>query len=152
MPTAVESFRSNFSPEYNKIKQTKAAFKAYVMMTHQMDTFSVLLVLCAGNSPVNGEFPSQSPVTRSFDVFFDLGLNKRLSKQSRRRWFEAPLRSLWSHCNVLSVSHTLSKVRCMPGCLEWKIIPTWGNMLFLFFTSKVSYGKLLLQIPQQLPL
>ena len=45
---------------------------------HQMETFSVLLAICAGNSPVTGEFPSQRPVTRSFDVFFDLRLNKRL--------------------------------------------------------------------------
>ena len=41
---------------------------------HQMETFSALLALCAGNSPVTGEFPSQRPVTRSFDVFFDLRL------------------------------------------------------------------------------
>ena len=47
---------------------------------HQMKTFSVLLALCAGNSSVTGEFPSQRPLTRSFDVFFDLRLNKRLSK------------------------------------------------------------------------
>ena len=45
-------------------------------------------------------FPSQRPVTRSFDVFFDLRLNKRFSKQSRRRWFETPSRSLWHHCNI----------------------------------------------------
>ena len=45
-----------------------------------METFSVLLALCAGNSPVTGEFPTQRPVTRSFDVSFDLRLNKRLSK------------------------------------------------------------------------
>ena len=38
--------------------------------------------------PVTGEFPSQRPVMWSFDVFFDLGLNKWLSKQSRRWWFE----------------------------------------------------------------
>ena len=48
---------------------------------NKMDTFSALLALCAGNSPVTGEFPARRPVTRSFDVFFDLGLNKRLSKQ-----------------------------------------------------------------------
>ena len=47
-----------------------------------METFSVLLVLCAGNSPVTGEFPTQRPVMRNFDVFFDLRVNKRLSKQS----------------------------------------------------------------------
>ena len=55
----------------------------------------------AGNSPVTGEFPSHRPVTRSFDVFFALRLNKRLSKQSRRRWFETPSRSIWRHCNVV---------------------------------------------------
>ena len=48
---------------------------------HQMETFSMLLALCAGNSPVPGEFPAQRPVTRSFDVFFELRLNYRLSKQ-----------------------------------------------------------------------
>ena len=39
-----------------------------------METFSALLAICAGNSPVTGEFPAQRPVTRSFDVFFDLRL------------------------------------------------------------------------------
>ena len=39
---------------------------------HQMETFSALLAICAGNSPVSGEFPAQRPVTRSFNVFFDL--------------------------------------------------------------------------------
>ena len=46
---------------------------------HQMETLSASLALCAGNSPVTGELPSQRPVTRGFDVFFDLRLNKRLS-------------------------------------------------------------------------
>ena len=45
-----------------------------------METFSALLAICAGNSPVTGEFPSQRPVKQSFDAFFDLRLNKRLSK------------------------------------------------------------------------
>ena len=65
--------------------------------------FSALLALCAGNSPVIGEFPSQKPVTRSFDVFFDLSLNKRLSKQSCGWWFEMPSVSFWRHCNVIPV-------------------------------------------------
>ena len=47
-----------------------------------------------------GGFPSQRPVTGSFGVFFDLRLNKRLSKRSRRRWFEMSSRSLWCHCNA----------------------------------------------------
>ena len=45
-----------------------------------METFSPLLALCVGNSPVSGKFPSQRPVTRSFDVFFDLHLNKRVDQ------------------------------------------------------------------------
>ena len=56
--------------------------------------------LCAGNSPVTDEFPSERPVTRSFDVFFDMRLNKRLSKQPWRQWFETPSCSLWRHCNI----------------------------------------------------
>ena len=48
---------------------------------HQTETFSALLAICAGNSSVPGEFPAQRPVTRSFDIFFDLRPNKRLSKQ-----------------------------------------------------------------------
>ena len=47
---------------------------------HQMETFSALLALCVGNSPATGEFPTQRPVTRSFDDFFDLRLNKQLCK------------------------------------------------------------------------
>ena len=61
---------------------------------HPMETFSALLALCVGNSPVIDEFPSQRPVTQSFDVFFDLGLNKRLTKQLYSWWFEIPSRSL----------------------------------------------------------
>ena len=71
---------------------------------HQMETFSALLALCAGNSPVTGEFPPQRPLTRSFDVFFDLCLNKWLSKQSWGWWFETLSRSLWRHCNVVSTA------------------------------------------------
>ena len=67
------------------------------LLRHQMETFSVLLALCAGNSPVTSEFPLQRPVTRSFDVFFDLGLNKLLSKRLWLWWFEMPSRSLWRH-------------------------------------------------------
>ena len=67
---------------------------------HRMEIFSALLALCAGNSPVTGEFPTQRPVTRSFGVFFDLRLSKRLSKQSWGWWSETPSPSFWRHCNV----------------------------------------------------
>ena len=66
---------------------------------HKMETFSALLAIIAGNSPVTGEFPAQRPVTRSFGVFSDLSLNKRLSNQSWGWWFETQSRPLWRHCN-----------------------------------------------------
>ena len=62
-----------------------------------METFSALLAICAGNSPVSGEFPAQRPVTRSFEVFFDLHLVKRLSKHSRGWW----LRRYRAHHDVI---------------------------------------------------
>ena len=89
------------------LKHTRVT-RAPTWWRHQMDTFSALLALCAGNSPVIGEFPAQRPVTRGFDVFFDVHLNKRLNKQSWGWWFQTPSLSLWRHRNVcaeLSVDH-----------------------------------------------
>ena len=68
-------------------------YKRMTWWRHQIETFSALMALCAGNSPVTGEFPSQRPVTRSFDLFFDLHLNKHLWDW----WFDTPSRSLWRH-------------------------------------------------------
>ena len=91
--------------------------KSVARWRHQVETFSVLLALCAGNSPVIDEFPSQRPVTRSFDVSLICALNKRLGKQSGGWWFETPSRSLWRHCNVPNKSlwglrlHTILQFR-----------------------------------------
>ena len=63
--------------------------------------FHVTGPLC-GEFTGPGEFPAQRPVTRSFDVFSDLRLNKRLSKQPWSWWFETPPWSLWRHCNVIA--------------------------------------------------
>ena len=63
-----------------------------------MATFFALLAICAGNSPVPGEFPAQRPVMRSFDVFFDQHPNKRLSKQWWCWWFETLSVPLWRLC------------------------------------------------------
>ena len=68
-------------------------------MTLSNRNISALLAICVGNSPVPGEFPAQRPVTRSFDVFFHLPPNKRLSKQSWGWWFETPSGPLWRHSN-----------------------------------------------------
>ena len=77
---------------------------------HQMETFSALLAICAGNSPVPGEFPTQRPVTRSFDVYFDLIPNKRLRKQSWGWWFGALWCQSWRHRNELFYFNTLNHV------------------------------------------
>ena len=88
------SFPCCFTMEFCKVRETYFAW-----WRHQMETLSALLAICAGNSPVPGEFPAQRPVTRGFDVFFDLRPDKRLSKQSRGWWFETPSHSLWRHRN-----------------------------------------------------
>ena len=70
----------------------------HIMMSSNGYKFRVTGHLC-GEFTGRGEVPAQRPVTRSFDVFFDLCMNKRLIKQSRGWWFEMPSRSLWRHCN-----------------------------------------------------
>ena len=72
----------------------------YAWWRHQMEKFTALLAICAGNSPVSGEFPAQRPVTRSFYVFFDLRPNKGLSKEPWVWWFETHSPPLWRHSNV----------------------------------------------------
>ena len=67
------------------------------------------------------EFPTQRPVTRDFDVFFDPRLNKRLSKQSRGWWFETPWRSLWRHCKLFF--QDIDKNKWISEC--WKKL--WRN-------------------------
>ena len=72
----------------------------FMMTSSNGNVYHVTGHLC-GNSPVPGELTTQRPVTWSFDVFFDLRLNKRLSKQSWGRWFETLSHVLWRQCNVL---------------------------------------------------
>ena len=88
-----------------------------------METFSAELAICAGNSPVPGEFPTQRPATRSFDVYFDLRPNKRLSKQSWGWWFETQSRPLWRHRNELAsyFSHD--------GVMTWKRLPHYWSFV-----------------------
>ena len=77
-----------------------------IMMTSSNgNILSVSGHLC-GEFTVTGKFPTQRPVTRSFDVFFDLRVNKRLSKQSWGWWrFETPSRPLWRQSNDSSESY-----------------------------------------------
>ena len=73
-------------------------FAPNMMTSSNGNIFRVTGPLC-GEFTGPGEFPAQRPVTRSFDVFFDLCLNKRLSKQPWGWWFETPAWSLWRHRN-----------------------------------------------------
>ena len=87
---------------------------------HQMETFSALLAICAGNSPVPGEFPTQRPVTRSFDVYLDLHSDKRLSKQSWGWWFETLSHSLWRHRNDKTRSVPCPRMVCRHKILVYQ--------------------------------
>ena len=83
--------------------------KIWTWWRHQMETFSVLLAIFAGKSPVTGELPLQRPVTQSFDIFFDLRLNKRLSKWWWGWWLETPSRPLWRHCyDIIAILQVVS--------------------------------------------
>ena len=98
---------------------------------HQMETFSSLLALCVGNSPVTGEFPSQRPVTLSFGVFCDLRLiYKRLNKYSWGWWFETPscplLRAL-QRCMMTQMSRPSGAAMLTWLWLE-SLIVKWLNM------------------------
>ena len=68
-------------------------------LRNQMETFSALLALWAGITPVTDDIPARRPITPNFDVFFDLHLNKRLSKQWWGWWFKTQSHPLWRHCN-----------------------------------------------------
>ena len=87
---------------HNKTVRIYCRYTGVPWWRHQMEIFPTLLAFCAGNSPVIGDFTTQRSVTRSFDVFLDLRLNKMLSKQSWGWWFETPSWSLWRHCNAIA--------------------------------------------------
>ena len=95
---------------------------------HQMEIFSALLALCAGNSSVTGEFPTQRPVTRSFDVFFDLHLIKLLSKHSRGWWFETLSCPWWRHRNDYNTGQD-TETACLDTTLSdlivWQVWKCW---------------------------
>ena len=92
---------------------------AHIQTNHRNDMmtlsngniFHVTGPLC-GEFTDPGEFPTQRPVTRSFDVFFVLRLNKRLSKQPWGWWFETPSWSLWRQCNGFALRPAASAKLC----------------------------------------
>ena len=128
---------------------------------HQMKTFSASLTLCAGNSLVTGEFPSQRPVTRSFDVFCDLYLNKQLSKHSWGWWSDYEVSLMprtdpamhyptnWINTHVAMVAlinYMVSQNTYQPSCYmvvirhvnKLRISMTKLPLLLLFFKWKIQ--------------
>ena len=102
-----------------------------------METFSALLAICAWNSPVPGEFPTQRPVT--------------LSKQSWGWWFETPSCTLWRHRNVQRSSDTIAPCLAMieiskytiTGPFYWHVldlIPAWiSNCTQYIMWGEITY-------------
>ena len=107
--------------------------KSTIRVTSSNKIISALLGFCAGNSPVTVEFPWQRPVTRSFHAFFDLCLNKRLSIQSKRWWFEMPSRPLWRLCNV---NDCICRIRML-----YKPLIAVNGMLFAFISISLLSWK-----------
>ena len=79
--------------------------KLFMMTSSNGKIFHVTGPLC-GEFTGPSEFPTLRRVRRSFDVFFDLRLNKRLSKQPWGWWFETPSWSLWHQCNVVMTTYS----------------------------------------------
>ena len=114
------------------------------MMTSSNGNFSALLAICAGNSPVTGEFPTQRPATRSFDVFFDLRLNKLLSKQWWSWWFETLSRPLWRHCNDKSkLPSWVSKNHWNKNSGLISVIDNWINKSDYHITTGMKWKQVL---------
>ena len=99
---------------------------AYMMTSSTGNIFRVTGPLC--NSP--GEFPAQRPVTQSFDVFFDLRLDIRLSKQSWGWWFQTPSRLSWRHCNVILGIWGATYVGISSNIIApWYYISNWSALI-----------------------
>ena len=102
------------------------------MMTSSNGKISSLLTLCEGNPPVTGGFPWQRQVTRNVDISLDLHLDKRLSEQSRRRWFETAIALIMT--SLQWVIHYLS-YRWIDNEAHWKYITSYKQMMI---TMKIT--------------
>ena len=100
-----------------------------MMTSSNGNIFRVTGPLC-GEFTGPGEFPTQRPVTRSFDAFFDLRLNKRLSKQPWGWWFETLSCPLWRHCNGYSC-------RCLKLLWGLSLIITPSEVLFEKWSGRI---------------
>ena len=117
------------------IKHNKAQTMCSILRMHSMEVivhFSMMTssngnIFCVtghlwGNSAVTGEFPAQRPAMRSFDVFFDIRLNKQLRKQWWDWWFETPSRPLWHHC-IYVYLNKIHDIKIMNDIMKTDIFP-----------------------------
>ena len=110
----------------SQVKFLYVSVRINMMTLSNGNIFRVTGPLC-GEFTGPGEFPTQRPVTRSFDVFLDLRLNKRLNKQSWGWWFETLSRPFWRHRNDIDKS----------GYTPWLY---WVHMLVAYLVS-IIYRK-----------
>ena len=114
---------------------------------HQMETFSALLVLCARNSPVTGEFPAQRSSDTELRCFFDLRLNKRLSKKREA----GDLRRHRAHYDVIVMNASINEsslplvsvtlvARLFEIATRWNLIWWLSGVPDYFGRNKISSG------------
>ena len=108
-----------------KIVHTTHALLCFLVLwvsrwRHQMEAFSVFLAICEWNhrSPINASNEGQWRGALMFS--FGQRLNKRLSKQSRHRWFKTQSRSLWRHCNVTALDQGMNRWGSMNSTTPWE--------------------------------
>ena len=106
---------------YNIIVLGICYFKRFMMTSSNGNIFRVTGPLW-GDSTGDRWISLTKAVTPSFQIFFDLCMNKRLSKQSRRRWFETPSCSLWRDCQM----HCLQWKSTLGGLVNWRIDASRG--------------------------
>ena len=88
--------------------------------------------------------PAQRPLTRSFDVFFDPRLNKRLSKQSWGWWFKTLSRPLWRHCYDMAWCYHRWLFR------RWMTMKHQGQGLMASIVTKVTISYQMKQLRLQI--
>ena len=102
-----------------------------MMTSSNVNIFRVTVPLC-------GDFPAQRPVTRGFDVFFDLHPNKRFRKQSWGWWFETPSRLSWRQCyDIIFVGFQVRvRVRVRDSADESYISKEFCSLTLIPFTEE----------------
>ena len=95
-------------PTYGHTNKSSMPSPLYMMTSSNENIFRVTGHLC-GEFTSRRWIPTQRPVTRSYDVFFKLRLNKLLCKQWWGWLFETPSCPLWRHCNELSTPFVHSR-------------------------------------------